>query len=575
MNKKDLPTLGVGLGYRRDLDEYVNRPDSTVEWLEVVTDEFIPLAPSHRQDLDRLVDASFPLVPHGVGLSLGSVSPMDESYIQQVQELVSAVRPPWFTDHLGFGRLAVHALPSLFPPYRDRESANRVADRIRLLQDKTDTPFLFENLAVLADPAGPISEPEYINAITDRADCGILLDVMNLRSRCHAFGVNPYAFIDELDVDRVVQVHVAGGRWVDGLLYDTHSEPADEQTWDLLAYLASKTSINAVLLEWDADYPETEEDKFDRIESEFSAARRALAQAEVIRAEGPRERLNVTSDAQLFPLHLTSQTHLEQAFEGAYRSLQRKAGLKYPNDADGFLEVFDSLAEADRDTLENFLAERWSKRFEFLAAPFANTMRYLAVFHEMPTERVGIYLDSTFPRVVAGEQQVGFRVSETNRFVEFAEALGAHLHDPVLGYLAAYEAQVELVTLQARENADIQEGSDLDADAHSQGGAGTLSLSPRARLFKAPYDVPRLHRGLENGDPVDALRDITKSFAGEKFYAVVAPAEGEAIAVFEIGSDAFLKLNEIVRTSDINPDSELLNDPVVRTAIKAKILLTA
>ncbi|WP_346380855.1 DUF692 family multinuclear iron-containing protein [Microbacterium sp.] len=418
---------------------------------------------------------------------------------------------------------------------------------------------------------GSMSEPEYINAIINRADCGVLLDVMNLRSRCHAFGIDPYKFIDELDVDRVVQVHVAGGRWVNGLLYDTHSEPADEQTWDLLAYLSSKTTINAVLLEWDAEYPEAEEEKFDRIETEFAAARRALALGvEERETRVSRERVHIVSDAQLFPLRLSSQTHLEQAFEGAYCSLQRTAGLKAVSGSEGYLDVFDALAEADRMTLERFLSERWAKRFEFLAAPFANTMRYLATFHEMPTDQVGIYLDSTFPRFVADEQRVGFRFSETNRFVEFAEFLSAHLNDPVLMYLARYEAQLEFLTLQSVEQEALEVARISGSEPASQDDGAVLSLSPRARLFNAPYDVARLHRDLESGAPLDYRRET----ADEKFYALLAPADRDDIAVFEIGSGTFVKLNEIAEAQPrLRLESELMNDPVVIDAIKAEILL--
>jgi uncharacterized protein len=567
MHKSSLPSLGFGVGYRLGLDHYVTRPDSTVEWLEVMTDQFIPSRASQREKLRRLAEAPYVLVPHGVGLSLASLSPMQAAYVRDTCDVVRRVRPPWFTDHLGFSRLRAHALPSLFPPYRDDASARRVAARIRHLQEATGTTFLFENLATLADPGGAVDEPEYMNRIAESADCGMLLDLMNLRSRCHALGRNPYHFVDALDLDRVVQVHVAGGRWENGLLQDTHSEKVDQQTWDLLTYLSSKTHVNGVLLEWDAGYPASEDEIADHIESELDAARLAVGTPSTQLPDRIADRrLSADPAPRISPMSFDGQGQLEASFDGAYATIGHEAqaeGLPAPAAPLPATEAFEACSQHDQQVLREFLSQRWAKRLEFLAAPFRASIHYLAQAHGWDRERVGRSLDATFPRLSSDEERLGFRCSETHRFRDFVSGVARQLQDPVLGHLISYEATLELLTLRSTEELP-------------RAAVPTLSLSTHAALFQAPFDVVSLHTAL--GDPDTGTATMSALLGGireqntDVRVAIVAPPDG-GVSIYQMDAQSFDRLRRLTGAeTGREPAQQDVPDSFLESALSAGIV---
>lgn len=248
-----LPTLGVGVGFRREIGPALRANRDAVQWLEIISDQFL----SPTVDTIALLDSlrsEFPIVPHGVEMSIATADDFDLTYVGKVIELVRQVRAPWFSDHLCFTRAAGVALGHLTPVPRTAESVELVVGRLRQIQSMCAVPFLLENITYYFDiPDSEMDEVEFINRICASSDCGLLLDLTNLHCNAVNLGYDPYKFIERLQVDRVVQVHLAGGEWHEGLLIDSHSQEVPEEVWDLLRFLVRRADVKGILIERDSN----------------------------------------------------------------------------------------------------------------------------------------------------------------------------------------------------------------------------------------------------------------------------------------------------------------------------------
>ncbi|WP_283136933.1 DUF692 domain-containing protein [Rhizohabitans arisaemae] len=255
--RSDLPYLGSGLGYRPELSETITRAGDRIDWLEVITENHL-FAPAEQREHLRELARRFPIVPHGVELSLGSPREPDGEYLRALAELVDEVDAPWFSDHLCFTRTDQVALGLLAPLPRTRELARDLARKAQRIQDSVGVPFLVENITYYVDLATPIGEAQFITEFLEHCDCGLLLDLANLDINARNHGFDPIGFLDSIPVERVVQVHLAGG--IDGrggeLSIDSHGESVPERVWALLTELLARTRIRATLVERDQNFPD-------------------------------------------------------------------------------------------------------------------------------------------------------------------------------------------------------------------------------------------------------------------------------------------------------------------------------
>jgi uncharacterized protein (UPF0276 family) len=277
--KNKFENYGVGLGLRRDLnqeilDDIANKSNN-FQWLELVPENFIAIGGKKRFDFERILATKIPLIPHGVNLSIGTAPEklgrpcFDEYLLKEMEELFQEIKPPWFSDHLSCTRINGFYLQELIPiPYTE-EMVTIVADNIKYLEDRFQLSFLFENPSYYTKfAANHLSEIEFINAILEKADCGLLLDVNNIYvNQENHQSYQAKDFIDELDLEKVVQVHIAGhledySSWLNPekkFILDTHGENIKKEVFDILKYLMSKTSLKAILLERDSNFPDYQE----------------------------------------------------------------------------------------------------------------------------------------------------------------------------------------------------------------------------------------------------------------------------------------------------------------------------
>lgn len=250
-----LPQLGVGLGYRTPLhDETVGNADR-IDFLEVISDRYLYAPPERTERLLALGDR-FPLIPHGVGMSVGTAAPLDADYLDRLAAFVERLDPPWFSDHLSFSKVPETDIDQLTPLWFTEESLDVVCRNIRDVKTRILTPLLLENITYYFPiPDNDMSEPEFLTRVLEDTDIGLLLDVNNVWVNSVNLGYDPYEFLSSIPLERTVQIHLAGGHMFHDLLVDTHSAPVADEVWDLLAFVVSRAPVKAVLLEWDSEWP--------------------------------------------------------------------------------------------------------------------------------------------------------------------------------------------------------------------------------------------------------------------------------------------------------------------------------
>ncbi len=285
-----LPDLGIGVGLRVPHYEHVFGSTPKVDWFEIISENFMVAGGRPIANLERAL-ADYRLVQHGVSLSIGSASPLDWDHLKKLKTLLAKVRSPWVSDHLcwtGSDCLNLHDLLPL--PYTE-EVVRYVADRCRIVQDYLEAPFAIENVSsYMTYTESRMTEWEFLSAIADEADIGILLDVNNIYVSSENHGFDPNAFIDGVPHRRVVQVHLAGHTRFEKYILDTHSGTVIDEVWGLYERAIERCGSVSTLIEWDDDLP-----SFDELQLEAEKARAARDRALARRSE-PAARASAGSE---------------------------------------------------------------------------------------------------------------------------------------------------------------------------------------------------------------------------------------------------------------------------------------
>ncbi len=265
--------LGHGVGLRRDHFSRVLDAPTEVDWFEVISENFMVKGGRPLHVLDA-VRRDYPVVLHGVGLSIGSADPVDFGYLDQLAALAARVEPAWVSDHLCWAGVGGHNAHDLLPlPYTEEVLAH-VAQRVEVVQDYLKRPIALENASTYLEFAGStMPEWEFLSELARRADCGILLDVNNVYVSSVNHGFDPIAYLEAVPAERVWQVHLAGHTDYGTHLLDTHSKPICDEVWDLYRLATEKIGAISSLIEWDDDIPD-----WDRLEAECVRARDVRAE---------------------------------------------------------------------------------------------------------------------------------------------------------------------------------------------------------------------------------------------------------------------------------------------------------
>ncbi len=279
------PQLGFGVGLRAEhYDAVLSGGAPRVDWFEAITENYLdsggrPLAILERVRRDHVVAL------HGVALSIGSTDPLDAQYLSRLCALVDRLEPALVTDHLCWTGVGGRSLYDLLPlPYTEEVLAH-VAERVGAVQDALGRRILLENPSTYVGFAhSTMNEWEFLAALAERADCGILLDVNNIYVSGRNLGFDPRRYLDGMPPARVGQMHLAGFTDMGTYLFDTHSAPVHEDVWELYRHAVARFGAGATLVEWDADIP-----PFERLCEESERARREAAASRAgVRDDGQR-----------------------------------------------------------------------------------------------------------------------------------------------------------------------------------------------------------------------------------------------------------------------------------------------
>jgi uncharacterized protein (UPF0276 family) len=259
--------LGRGLGLRREHYRHVVERKPTVDWFEVISENFMAPGGNPRRVLEA-VRRDYPVVLHGVSLSIASTEPLDHRYLDQLAELAASVEPSWISDHLSWGTAHGISLHDLLPiPYTE-EALAHICRRVETVQDRLGRRILIENpSSYLSFKGSEMTEYAFLAELARRADCGILLDVNNVFVSAYNHGFDPHAYIAAMPAERVGQIHLAGHSREGGLLIDTHDGFVCREVWQLYAEAIALLGPRSTMIEWDAKVPE-----FDVLEHELARA---------------------------------------------------------------------------------------------------------------------------------------------------------------------------------------------------------------------------------------------------------------------------------------------------------------
>ncbi len=250
------PFLGFGLGLRTEHYQYVldNKPD--IDWFEILSENYMVPGGKPLDNLDK-IRADYPMVMHGVSLSIGSTDPLNKTYLKQLKQLATRVEPHWISDHLCWTSVDQVNSHDLLPLPYNETTIEHVAARIRQVQDYLGRQLLIENLSsYVTYNESEISEWEFLNEIARRADCWILLDINNIFVSAHNHHFEPIDYIKGIDIDRVMQFHLAGHSYNGSMIIDTHDHDVCDPVWDLYAKALQHFGAVSTMIERDDNIPE-------------------------------------------------------------------------------------------------------------------------------------------------------------------------------------------------------------------------------------------------------------------------------------------------------------------------------
>ena len=260
MTTDPIPANAIGIGLRGEHYEDAISERHPVDWFEVHSENYFGQGGAPHSYLSTIRE-NYPLSFHGVGLSLGSSDPLDQSHLSRLRQLVEQYQPALISEHLSWSSIDGVFLHDLLPLPMTKETVGHIVDRILHIQDYLGRKILVENASTYLEfTHSQMTEWEFINEIAAKSQCGLLLDINNIFVNACNHQFDATEFIDQVDSEHVCEIHLSGHtlkQLPEGeIRIDTHDQRVCQEVWDLYQY-ASRKSIHApTLIEWDKDLPE-------------------------------------------------------------------------------------------------------------------------------------------------------------------------------------------------------------------------------------------------------------------------------------------------------------------------------
>lgn len=250
------PFLGTGAGLRPKHYPYIFEHKPHLGFFEIISENFMVDGGRPLAMLEK-VRQDYPIVMHGVSMSLGSTDPLNMDYLKRLRDLIAHIQPGWVSDHLCWTGVLGYNTHDLLPLPYNEEALQHMIDRILRVQDFLGRRIAIENpSSYLQFAASTLSEWDFMAEMAQRADCMILLDVNNVFVSAFNHEFDAKTYIDAIPTQRVVQIHLAGHQDHGTHLLDTHDHPVRDEVWDLYEYTLLRMGKISTLIEWDDKIPE-------------------------------------------------------------------------------------------------------------------------------------------------------------------------------------------------------------------------------------------------------------------------------------------------------------------------------
>lgn len=247
---------GAGLGFRAQHFSEIIHHKPPIPWFEVITENYFHEGGLALYQLAQLRE-HYPIVLHGVGLSLGSSDPLNQDYLLRLKQLVKRFQPAYVSDHLCWTTLQGQYFHELLPLVYSESAVRHVADRIKQVQDFLGQHILVENVSSYVQfPESQLSEWEFLNAVSEAADCFILLDINNIYVSAFNHGFLAQEYLEKINSHRVKQFHLAGFQDCGSYLLDNHGAVVDPAVWELYRLAVKKLGPLPTVIEWDNNIPD-------------------------------------------------------------------------------------------------------------------------------------------------------------------------------------------------------------------------------------------------------------------------------------------------------------------------------
>ncbi len=268
------PNLGLGVGLRTVHYPHILENKPAVDWFEIISENYMDSHGRPRYVLEQIAER-YPIVTHGVSLSIGSSDPLNFDYLRRLKKLAATVNARWVSDHLCWTGVAGRNSHDLLPIPFNEPTLRHVVDRIRIVQDFLERPLVLENpSSYLTFADSTLTEWEFLKRMAEDADCGLLLDVNNVYVSSVNHDFDPDEYVRSIPHERVVQCHLAGHTNLITHCIDTHDNHVIDRVWELYRLAHRLTGGVSTLLEWDAHIP-----PFPVVHAEVLKARRYMGDA--------------------------------------------------------------------------------------------------------------------------------------------------------------------------------------------------------------------------------------------------------------------------------------------------------
>jgi uncharacterized protein len=286
------PYLGFGLGLRAQHYSEILDGNPEVDWFEAISENYMVRGGQPLAILDRIVER-YPVVMHGVSLSIASTAPFDEDYLDALVALAKRVRPKWISDHLCWTGVHGINLHDLLPFPYTRDALDHVVSRVAHVQERIGRPLCLENVSTYVQfGQSEMPEWEFIAELAKRTGCWLLFDVNNVYVSAYNHGYDAMDFLNGIPADRVIQFHLAGHSDMENYIVDTHDHPVRNEVWDLYAAALKRFGPVSTMIERDDDIPPLA-DMMD----ELARARRIAGEVLGNRVDGANARRGGASKA--------------------------------------------------------------------------------------------------------------------------------------------------------------------------------------------------------------------------------------------------------------------------------------